>query len=269
VWLFRETPQDPIGIEGEIPIGGSDVWRQLPVPDPLRFAGAQMERALARHGVNIVGTVRIAREPRASRVSGDPTFVAGNGSDPPRILATRQSPPLLEILRVVNKESNNFLAESVLKTVGRVVTGDGSFDGGSRAVEAFLKKEVGAAPEEIQVRDGSGLSKENLISPAVFIRTLEYLAKSEHWEAFLGTLPEAGVRRELRRMYRSPAALNLKAKTGTLDGVSALSGVVRTRSGERILFSILSNDVTSEYRAKGAEDQIGIRLASLTRPWPG
>ena len=70
-------------------------------------------------------------------------------------------------------------------------------------------------------------------------------------------------------MYRSPAALNLKAKTGTLDGVSALSGVVRTRSGERILFSILANDVTSEYRAKRAEDQIGIRLASLTRPWPG
>ncbi|MBT8397856.1 MAG: D-alanyl-D-alanine carboxypeptidase, partial [Gemmatimonadetes bacterium] len=87
-----------------------------------------------------------------------------------------------------------------------------------------------------------------------------------YWAEFLGTLPEAGVRRELGRMYRSPAAGNLRAKTGTMDGVSALSGLVRTPSGERVLFSILSNEVASEYRAKRAEDRLGIRLASLTRP---
>ena len=85
---------------------------------------------------------------------------------------------------------------------------------------------------------------------------------------FLGTLPVAGTRRELGRMYRSPAAGNLRAKTGTMEGISALSGIVTTRSGERILFSILSNEVASEYRAKRAEDQLGIRLASLTRFLP-
>jgi D-alanyl-D-alanine carboxypeptidase len=69
-------------------------------------------------------------------------------------------------------------------------------------------------------------------------------------------------------MSGSPASRNLRAKTGTMEGVSALSGMVRTRSGERVLFSILSNDVPSEYRAKRAEDQLGIRLASLTRPTP-
>jgi D-alanyl-D-alanine carboxypeptidase/D-alanyl-D-alanine-endopeptidase (penicillin-binding protein 4) len=268
VWLFRETPVDPIGIEGEIPLGGSDVWRELPVPDPLRFTGSQMERALARQGVSVSGRVRIARDQHTSRLSGNPTFMSDNGISPPRILAVHTSPPILEVLEVVNKESNNFLAESVLKTVGRVVTGDGSFEGGSRAVEAFLTSEVRTPKEEAQVRDGSGLSTENLVSPGVFVRTLEYLADSPHWELFLGTLPEAGVRRELGRMYRSPAARNLRAKTGTMDGVSALSGMVRTQSGERILFSILSNDAASEYRAKRAEDQVGIRLASLARPWP-
>ena len=66
-------------------------------------------------------------------------------------------------------------------------------------------------------------------------------------------------------MSGSPAARNLRAKTGTMEGVSALSGMVRTRSGERVLFSILANGVSSEYRAKRVEDRLGIRLASLTR----
>jgi D-alanyl-D-alanine carboxypeptidase/D-alanyl-D-alanine-endopeptidase (penicillin-binding protein 4) len=67
-------------------------------------------------------------------------------------------------------------------------------------------------------------------------------------------------------MGGTPASRNLRAKTGTMDGVSALSGMVRTRSGERILFSILSNEVASEFRAKRAEDRVGARLASLSRP---
>ena len=87
------------------------------------------------------------------------------------------------------------------------------------------------------------------IQPHGLKDTLEFMAESPQWEAFVETLPEAGVRRELGRMYRSPAAGNLRAKTGTMDRVSALSGIVRTRTGERILFSILSNEVASEYRA--------------------
>ena len=267
VWLFRETPQDPIGIEGEIPLGGSDVWRRLPVPDPLRFTGVQLQRALEARGVRIEGAVVVVRDPVVSRLSSDSAVTGENGDTPPRILAAQDSPPLLDLLRVINKESNNFLAETVAKTIGRVVLGDGSFAGGGRAIERFLLEEVGASRGEFQVRDGSGLSAENRASATVFVQTLEYMASSPYWEEFLNTLPEAGVRRELGRMYRSPAARNLRAKTGTMDRVSALSGLVRTRSGERILFSILSNEVASTFRAKRAEDQLGIRLASLTRPF--
>lgn len=268
IWLLRETPTDPIGIDGEIPLGGSDVWRQLPVPDPLRFTGLQLKRALEARGVAISGGVATVRDPARSRVSSNEAEGGVRGAPSPRILATLESPPLVEIVRFINKESNNFLAETVAKTLGRMRLEEGSFSGGARAVEAFLLKEVGIRPGEIRIRDGSGLSEENRASPAVFVRTLEYLALSPIWEPFLNTLPEAGLRRELSRMYQSPAAGNLRAKTGTLERVSALSGIVRTRSGERILFSILSNDVASTYRAKRAEDQIGIRLASLTRPLP-
>lgn len=269
VWLFREIPTDPIGIEGEIPLGGAAVWRRLPVPDPLAFAGQQLKRALGSRGISVRGDVVSIRDPEESRISRAPgTLDSGAERSTPRILAVLESPPLLDILRIINKESHNLYAETVAKTLGRTVLGAGSFDGGAEAVARFLVDDVGVDPEEIQIKDGSGLSDQNLASTGVFIRTLEFMERSGNWELFLETLPEAGTRRELGRMYRSPAAGNLRAKTGTLDGVSALSGIVQTRSGERILFSILSNDIRSEYRAKRAEDLVGIRLASLNRPNP-
>ncbi|MFH1763204.1 MAG: D-alanyl-D-alanine carboxypeptidase/D-alanyl-D-alanine-endopeptidase [Gemmatimonadota bacterium] len=268
IWLLRGTPQDPIGIEGEIPLGGAEVWRRLPVPDPLQFTGLQLKRALEARGLRIAGTVVTIRDSAASSLSRDPVLTGMKGGAQPRILAVLESPPLIDLLRIINKESNNFLAETVMKTLGRAVFGDGSFSGGGRAVERFLIEKVGVPPAELQVRDGSGLSLGNQASAGVFVKTLEYMAASPYWEQYLNTLPQAGARREMGRMSGSPAAGNLMAKTGTMRRVSALSGLVRTRSGERILFSILSNEVASEYRAKRAEDQLGIRLASLSRPFP-
>lgn len=265
VWLFRETPWEPIGIEGEIPLGGRDVWRELPVPDPLAFTGRELERALEARGIHITGQVRVLRDPAGSILpaSGDP---GGLGAGTPvRTLGVHLSPPLLEILRVVNKESNNFLAESVARTLGRITVGDGSFEGGIEAVERFLVSRVGVPSEEVAVRDGSGLSASNRVSAGALIQVLEFMAGSRYWDEFWNTLPEAGVRTELRRMGGTPASRNLRAKTGTMGGVSALTGMVKTRSGERVLFSILSNEVPSEYRAKRAEDRLGIRLASISR----
>jgi len=265
IWLFRETPWDPIGIEGVIPVGGRDVWRRLPIPDPLVFTGREFKRALEARGIHIQGNLRVNRNPATSALSSTAVQAEGEGSRT-RILSVQESPPLLDILRVVNKESNNFFAETVAKTLGQMVVGRASYQGGTEAVTRFLLREVGISPEEIRVRDGSGLSPENRVSAKALIQLLDFMASSPLWDDFWSTLPEAGVRRELRRMGGSPASRNLRAKTGTMDGVSALSGMVRTRTGERVLFSILSNDVPSETRAKRAEDQVGIRLASLTRP---
>jgi len=265
IWLFRDTPWDPIGIEGEIPLRGRDVWRELPVPDPLVYTGRVLRRVLEERGIRIRGNVRVSRALAASVL---PT--PGSGITPPtgsrvRVLAVHQSPPLMDILTVVNKRSINILAEAVARTMGRLTRGDGSYEGGRAAVEEFLTRRVGVPAQEISVRDGSGLSPRNRASAGALVKVLAFLGDSPHWEDFWATLPQAGVWRELRRMGNSPASRNLRGKTGTMDGVSALSGMVRTRSGERVLFSILSNQVQSEYRAKRAEDQLGIRLASLTR----
>jgi len=168
---------------------------------------------------------------------------------------------------VVNKESHNLYAELIFKTLGRVLRGDGTFEGGVEVVEAFLVNEVGVNPEELSLEDGSGLSANNRASASVFVQTLGYMARSQHWASFWESLPEAGNPRELRRMYRTPAARNLRAKTGTIDRVSALSGLVRSGNGERILFSILANDVPSTSAAKRVEDRIGGQLANFERPY--
>jgi D-alanyl-D-alanine carboxypeptidase/D-alanyl-D-alanine-endopeptidase (penicillin-binding protein 4) len=263
--LLRDRPLDPLRVQGEIPLGGREVWRRLPVPDPLLFTGHQLYRSLQAAGIRVRGTVRTIRNPGSSRLGPSGLTHPPLGLSDLRVLASLASPPLLEILRVVNKESHNLFAEAVLRTLGQVVLGDGSAEGGGRVVASFLEREVGVPAQEFRIRDGSGLSPGNRASAATMVEVLAYMAGSSRWDDFWSTLPEAGARRELGRMRGTPAAGNLRAKTGTLEGVSALSGMVRTRAGERILFSILSNDVPSSYRAKQAEDRIGVRLASLAR----
>jgi LysM repeat protein len=106
----------------------------------------------------------------------------------------------------------------------------------------------------------------NRASARGFIELLGVMARSPMWEYYWQTLPEAGAPDGLRRMYRTGAERNLRAKTGTIDHVSALSGYVRARNGERLAFSIISNNVPSTFAAKRVEDAIGARLAGFDRP---
>jgi D-alanyl-D-alanine carboxypeptidase/D-alanyl-D-alanine-endopeptidase (penicillin-binding protein 4) len=164
----------------------------------------------------------------------------------------------------VNKKSHNLYAELLLFTLGKFRLGEGSFAGGSRALNDFLVGSVGIPEEELVIDDGSGLSRLNRATPGAFVSLLSFVAASPYANTFWATLPEAGMRQELNRMHQSAAAGNLRAKTGTINRVSALSGVVRTSEGEAILFSILSNQVPTS-SAKRVEDRIGIQLASTIR----
>jgi D-alanyl-D-alanine carboxypeptidase/D-alanyl-D-alanine-endopeptidase (penicillin-binding protein 4) len=182
-----------------------------------------------------------------------------------RVLAIHTSPPLLDVLEVVNKRSNNFMAEQVLRTVGRVVVGDGSVEGGTTALRLFALQEVGLDSLQLRVYDGSGLSPLNRTTPAALVRLLGYAARATLWEPFWSTLPQTGARDGLRRMIGTPAEGRVWAKTGTINQVSALSGYVRSASGEMVVFSILNNRAAPTSRAKRLEDQIVARLARWDR----
>src|SRR5690606_24736610 len=112
-------------------------------------------------------------------------------------------------------------------------------------VHFLLECETRGPTETLRMFDGSGLSVLNRVDARTTIRLLAYMAKSPHFESYFATLPVAGVSRGLRRMHRTAAEANLRAKTGTIDSVSALSGYVRAANGELLAFSIMSNNVPS------------------------
>ncbi len=265
LWLDRVEPTAPIRVDGEIRQGGPDIWRRLTVPDPAFFAARVLREVLISNGIGVRAPERAVHAPAESRITGRESWAPGLGDrDEPELLAHHTSPELLEYLTVVNHESHNLFAETIIKTMGKVTTGEGSFEGGASAVRSFVTGEAGIDGDQILAVDGSGLSKGNRTSAGALVGLLLHVAASDNWDAFVSTLPEAG-RRSLRRMYGTRAARNLRAKTGTIDGVSALTGIVTTRDGETLLFSILSNELRSTGAAKRVEDRIGARLADFHR----
>ena len=255
----------PIVVRGQIGRGAKPVLRSVPVSDPARLAAATFRAVLQDRQITIQGGLASAHSSEESPVTGRSVFAPALDSQAPiRVLAVHTSEPILQILSIVNKRSHNLMAEQVLRTVGRVAVGEGSVAGGRRAIEHMLERE--GYSTDIAVYDGSGLSVLNRASAGDFIDLLALMADSPMWPYYWETLPEAGASDGLRRMYRTGAEGNLRAKTGTIDRVSALSGYVSSANGERLAFSIISNNVPSTWMAKRVEDAIGGRLAEFERP---
>jgi serine-type D-Ala-D-Ala carboxypeptidase/endopeptidase (penicillin-binding protein 4) len=172
------------------------------------------------------------------------------------------------VLTFLNKVSDNLAAECVLKTIGaRKIGGAGSAEAGITCVHALLAR-LGVDTTRVSVADGSGLSRYNLTSPATIIRLLQAMySNDESFPALYHALPIAGVDGTISsRMRNTLAAGNLRAKTGSLSGVSALSGYVRTLDGEMLGFSILMQNFPGAVRPyRNVQDAIGAYLAGLKR----
>jgi D-alanyl-D-alanine carboxypeptidase/D-alanyl-D-alanine-endopeptidase (penicillin-binding protein 4) len=263
--IRRAAYDGPILVSGEIGRGSRDVWRQVAVASPARYAGASLREVLESRGIRVAGALRVVDRPDASPVTGRaiqaPTFEGRRT----RLLATHRSPPLLEILDVVNRRSHNLYAEQVLRTLGRVETVTGSLEAGTRAAVAHLAA-AGVDLAGLRMRDGSGLSADNRVQPATIVSLLSRMSELPAGAPFLATLPEAGGPRGLRRMAKTSAEGRLRAKTGTIERVSALAGYVRAADGELLGFSIVANGVPSTWTAKRVEDALGARMARFRRP---
>ncbi|HKJ92843.1 MAG TPA: D-alanyl-D-alanine carboxypeptidase/D-alanyl-D-alanine-endopeptidase, partial [Longimicrobiales bacterium] len=267
--VSRESYDGPIIVRGTIGQNGTGTWRKVPVENPAHYAAAVLAESLRHAGIAVRGVARSIGPGEASPITAHQAFApAFQHARPVQVLVTQRSPRLQKILEIINQRSDNLYAEMVLRAVGRVVMHDGTARGGARAVEAMLAGTVGtpARPPTLDMYDGSGLSGLNRTSAATVVGLLDMMAGSPYWDDFRATLPEAGNRHGLRRMYRTRAQGNLRAKTGTLRGVSALSGYVHAANGELLAFSIISNHVPSTWRAKRIEDRIGARLAAFERP---
>jgi D-alanyl-D-alanine carboxypeptidase/D-alanyl-D-alanine-endopeptidase (penicillin-binding protein 4) len=266
IHVTRSSYDAPLEVRGQISRGTTSIQRTVPVADPAEYAVSVFKKVLQDKGIAVAGQTSSVSEASQSPVTGRMVFApALDEQRPVRVLAIYQSRPIIDVLEIVNKKSHNLMAEQTLRTVGRVALGEGSVAAGEKAVVQLLMKETGQAPEGFRMDDGSGLSVLDRASARNFIQLLSFMARSPMFDAYWETLPEAGVRGGLRRMGGTAAANNLRAKTGTIDNVSSLSGYVRSHNGERLAFSIIANNVPSTWRAKRIEDAIGIRLASFDR----
>lgn len=191
--------------------------------NPPAFAAARLDDALAALDI----PVRL--KPRAGVTPVDAA-----------LLASVSSPTMDRLLRITNKASDNFFAETLLKDLGRDAGGLGTTRGGARVATSFARS-LRARPTIV---DGSGLSRGNRASPLSIVRLLTAMRARDDFDPFLDSLPVAGFDGTLfDRMRRGPARQRCQAKTGTLSNVSALSGYCVTVAGDTYVFSILMNGV--------------------------
>jgi len=210
--------------------------------DPPAFAAARLDDALEARGV----TVRL--KPRAGVTPVDA-----------RVLASVESPPMERLIRLTNKQSDNFFAEMLLKDIAHQAGGVGTTAAGAR-IAAIHARGLGASATLV---DGSGLSRSNRASPLSVVRLLSALYRSDDYDPFVGSLPIAGQDGTLfDRMRRGAARWRCRGKTGTLSNVSALSGYCEARSGENYVYSILMNGVYPP-SARRLQDRMLQAIAAL------
>lgn len=181
------------------------------------------------------------------------------------VLASRTSPALSAMLSAFQKPSQNQIGELLLRTMGRVKAESGTADSGRLVVKRQLAA-WGIDSSQAAIRDGSGLSRHNFISPQALIRILDVMRASPSFDSWYQALPVGGVDGTIReRMRGSLAAGNVRAKTGTLDRVRSLSGYVTTADGHTLLFSMLANNHPVPTReVERVQDALLAHLAAMT-----
>jgi len=179
-------------------------------------------------------------------------------------LVVLSSPPLRDVHARMQKPSQNQVAEAIFKTIGREITGVGSADSARAAVERHLLS-WGIGPADAAIRDGSGLSRHDYLTPRAVVRLLTVMQQHPAFDLFFAALPIAGVDGTIAsRLRGTPAEGNLRAKTGTLDKARSLSGYVTTTDGHQLVFSMLCNNWTGSVRdVERVQDAIGAYLASV------
>jgi len=250
VTVSRDLSRPVLRISGQIPLGAEPESINLAVLDPAQQFLQHFRQALREEQIRVARTsITSAATPKQGRE-----------------IAAVSSPLLSQLLIKTNQESNNLYAESLLRTLGATQspTAIDSSAAGLTVVKAALTQ-LGVAPQSYILADGSGLSRHNLASPAALVQTLSAIAQTPQAAVFRASLPVAGVSGTLKnRLRNTPAQGILRAKTGSMSGVSALSGYLDSPDYAPLVFSILVNQSDqSGPSLRQAIDEIVLLLARL------
>jgi len=269
----RQPGENFIFLRGTIPLGHAPVRVDLAMTDPAVTAGRTLRQLLEARGVRVTGSVRVQHAaPPVSCISLNQNFVHAECLVPapkyPSVFADHVSPPLIESVRLTNKVSQNLHAELFLRTVAREKAGYGATDAGLWLEQDFLKT-AGVPDGDVVLSDGSGLSRDDLVTPRAAVSILRYAAGEPWGPDYISTLPVAGVDGTLEdRMTGTAASGRIFAKTGTLEHVHSLCGFATTLRGEHLVFAMFGNNSAQKGRDSTSElDQLAIAMVeTLGKP---
>ncbi|MEG4812129.1 D-alanyl-D-alanine carboxypeptidase/D-alanyl-D-alanine-endopeptidase [Microcoleus sp. F8-D3] len=250
----REFDRPIIRVSGQLKVGGEPESAYVAVVNPANNFLQQFQQVLAAEGIPV-----------------KQALVASASRNLNQELATVESPPLAQLVKETNRESNNLYAEVLLRLLGKVtdkmpVPQEDTGEIGLKQLKTALTQ-LGVNPNSYRLADGSGLSRHNLISPEALVQTLRFMANSPAASIYRQSLPIAGESGTLKnRFNNTPNRVNLQAKTGTMSGVSALSGYIEVPNYEPLVFSIIVNQSDlSTAKMRSATDEIVLLLNRLRR----
>jgi D-alanyl-D-alanine carboxypeptidase/D-alanyl-D-alanine-endopeptidase (penicillin-binding protein 4) len=239
--------QEVLSAKGGLPIGSGQEVEHLSVAEPVHFTVSFMKEALNRAGIAVDGQVREGVTPGGARA-----------------VAVHVSPFLADIVRDMLKESDNLLAETMLLQLGVHAKGaPGTWEKGLATLGTFLET-AGWPHNAYRLSDGSGLSRYDSVSPAMLAKLLTFMpSQPVGYPGLLIALPVAGVDGTLANRLNSPVTRgHLRAKTGTMSGVSGLAGYMDTADGKSLVVVIMTNGfVGSANRSRQLQDALIEMLA--------
>ncbi|WP_445300901.1 D-alanyl-D-alanine carboxypeptidase/D-alanyl-D-alanine endopeptidase [Microcoleus sp. BR0-C5] len=260
----REFDRPIIRVSGQLKVGAEPESAYVAVVNPANNFLQQFQQVLAAEGIPV-----------------KQALVASASRNLNQELATVESPPLAELVKETNRESNNLYAEVLLRLLGKVtdkiplpqtLTGkmpvpqEDTGEMGLKELKTALTQ-LGVSPNSYILADGSGLSRHNLISPEALVQTLRFMANSPAASIYRQSLPIAGKSGTLKNRFNvTPNRVIMQAKTGTMSGVSALSGYIEVPNYEPLVFSIIVNQSDlSAAKMRSATDEIVLLLNRLRR----
>jgi D-alanyl-D-alanine carboxypeptidase/D-alanyl-D-alanine-endopeptidase (penicillin-binding protein 4) len=270
--VVRQPGAQFLLLRGRIPVAHSPMVLDLAMPDPAQITAVALKQIFESRGISVTGGARIHHAP-PPEIYPDAPIVLGPAPIPPSptaiVFAEHLSPPLSEMVRVTNKVSQNLHAELLLRAVAEGKKGFGVTDAGLWVEQDFLKS-IGVADGDVVFSDGSGLSRDDLVTPRAVVQLLRYDAQQPWGADYISTFPIAGVDGTLENRFKdTPASGLIQAKTGALDHVRAMSGFATTLHGERLVFTIFGNNNPQRGRdSTVAMDAIVVAMVETLGPPP-
>lgn len=236
---------------GALPAGSASRTENAAVADPNRYTALALRRELVAEGILIRGATRSTTDSLAYR----------HARSAPALAEIRSRPVADWVFPILNS-SQNWFAEMLLKQLGKQFGSSGSWEEGRRVVRRFLIDSMRIDSTQIAIEDASGLAANNLVSPRAFTTLLGYMRRHPRYELFARTLPQSGAPGSLRRRFvGTPLEGRVRAKTGSISRVNALSGYVERSDGQVLIFSIQANHHTlGSTRMIAAIDSIVVEL---------